>query len=138
MLNLPLPAEEPGDVLAQRRDLPPLRLPRRRQRDRLPADARRCSSRCPLSAALFAGFTVARERAAASPALGAAWGALVGPVWAITLALLNALLQDTLFGHAQGESVFGIVLVLGALVGALGGYLAPATARDALRRPQAA
>ena len=71
----------------------------------------------PLAAALYAGFVVARERAAASPVLGAAWGALVGPVWAIALAMVNGLLQDTLFGHAQGESVFGIVLVFGALIG---------------------
>jgi predicted membrane protein len=85
----------------------------------------------PLTAALFAGFTVARERDASSPALGAAWGALVGPVWAITLALVNALLQDTLYGHAQGESVFGIVLVFGALIGALGGYLASGASRTA-------
>jgi hypothetical protein len=78
----------------------------------------------PLTAALFAGFSVAREREAGSPALGAAWGALVGPVWAIALAILNGLLQDTLFGHAQGRSVFGLVLVFGALIGALGGFLA--------------
>ena len=78
----------------------------------------------PVCGALFGGFTVARERRATSPALAAAWGALVGPVWAITLALVNALLQDTLYGHAQGESVFGIVLVFGSLVGAAGGYLA--------------
>ena len=89
----------------------------------------------PVCGALLAGFTVARERAASTPVLAAAWGALVGPVWAIALALLNALLQDTLFGHAQGESVFGIVLVLGALVGALGGYLAAGAIRsDASRR----
>ena len=56
-------------------------------------------------------------------------------MWAIALALVNALLQDTLFGHAQGESVFGIVLVFGALVGALGGYLAARAANA--RRPQA-
>ena len=84
----------------------------------------------PLCGALLAGFTVARERAASTPLLAAAWGALVGPVWAITLALISALLQDTLFGHAQGESVFGIVLVLGALVGALGGYLAAGAIRS--------
>ena len=78
----------------------------------------------PVASALFAGFAVAREREAATPVLGAAWGALVGPVWAIVLAIVNSLLQDTLFGHAQGESVFGIVLVLGALIGALGGFLA--------------
>ena len=78
----------------------------------------------PLAAALYAGFLVARERAATSPVLGAAWGALVGPVWAIVLAVVNGLLQDTLFGHAQGESVFGVVLVFGALIGAAGGFLA--------------
>ena len=90
----------------------------------------------PLVAALYAGFVVARERAPGSPLLGAAWGALVGPVWAIALAILNALLQDTLFGHAQGESVFGIVLVFGALIGALGGFLA--IRADATPAPAAA
>ena len=78
----------------------------------------------PLVAALYAGFLVAREREATSPALGAAWGALVGPAWAIVLAIVNGLLQDTLYGHAQGESVFGTVLVLGAVIGAAGGFLA--------------
>ena len=51
----------------------------------------------PLTAALYAGFLVARERAAARPLLGAAWGALVGPVWAIVLAILN--------GAAPGHAV---------------------------------
>ena len=87
----------------------------------------------PLTAALYAGFLVAREREATAPLLGAAWGALVGPVWAIVLALLNGLLQDTLFGHAQGESVFGIVLVFGALIGAAGGFLAARADRYAVR-----
>jgi zinc-ribbon domain len=129
VLNLPLPADQPNDVLANG---PTYRL----------IDYRDGASAIvfllmlvvlvgmPLCGALFAGFTVARERAAASPALAAAWGALVGPVWAIALALVNALLQDTLFGHAQGESVFGIVLVFGALVGALGGYLAAGATRS--------
>jgi hypothetical protein len=89
----------------------------------------------PLATALYAGFLVARERAAATPALCAAWGAIVGPVWAVGLSLANSLLQDTLFGHAQGESVFGILLVGGALVGALGGFLA---ARRPAWRPRAA
>jgi hypothetical protein len=78
----------------------------------------------PLATALYAGFLVARERAAATPVLGAAWGAVVGPVWAIAVTFVNSVLQNTLYGHAQGESVFGILLVLGALVGALGGFLA--------------
>ncbi len=123
VLNLPLPAEQPGDVLANGGTY---RL----------FDYRDGASAIvfllmlvllvglPLCGALFAGFTVARERAVTSPALAAARGALVGPVWAIALALVNSLLQDTLFGHAQGESVFGIVLVFGALTGSLGGYLA--------------
>lgn len=134
VLNLPLPAEQPGDVLANG--------PTYRQ-----FDYRDGASAIvfllmlvllvglPLAGALFGGFTVARERAATAPALAAAWGALVGPVWAIALALVNALLQDTLYGHAQGESVFGIVLVFGALVGALGGYLATGPNRGSAGEP---
>ncbi|HYH90005.1 MAG TPA: hypothetical protein VEX67_12275 [Solirubrobacteraceae bacterium] len=124
VLSLPLPAEDPEEILGNSSETFRLFA----YRDGASAIVFLLMLvvliAIPLTAALFAGFTVARERAASSPALGAAWGALVGPVWAITLALLNGLLQDTLYGHAQGESVFGIVLVLGALVGALGGFLA--------------
>ena len=120
VLNLPLPAEEPDDVLGERPDLPAVRLPRRRQRDRLPADARPARRAAGVRGAVRGLHGRARARRHLA-VLAAAWGALVGPVWAIALALVNALLQDTLFGHAQGESVFGIVLVFGALVGALGG-----------------
>lgn len=123
-LSLPLPADQPGEIVGTTSE--PLRL----------FDYRDGVSTIvfllmlvvligiPAAAALYAGFVVARGRAAASPGLGAAWGALVGPVWAIALSIVNGLLQDTLFGHAQGESVFGIVLVFGALIGALGGFLA--------------
>jgi len=125
VLSLPLPAEEPNEIL----QAGSFRL----------LDYRDGASAVvfllmlavlillPVATALFAGFSVAKRRASASPGLSAAWGALVGPVWAIALALLSALLQDTVHGHAQGESVFGVVLVGGALIGALGGYLA---ARD--------
>jgi hypothetical protein len=89
----------------------------------------------PVAAGLYAGFLVASARNATVPLLGAAWGALVGPIWAIALALVNSLLQDTLFGHAQGESVFSVVLVFGALIGAAGGFLA---ARAASTAPSAA
>ena len=78
----------------------------------------------PVGGALLAGFLVARERAAGEPLKAAAWGAIVGPVWAIATGILGGLVQDTLYGHAQGESVFGLVLVGGALIGALGGFLA--------------
>jgi hypothetical protein len=137
VLNLPMPAEEPAEVISGGATY---RL----------FDYRNGASAIvfllmlvllvglPLCGALLAGFTVARERAAPTPVLAAAWGALVGPVWAIALALLNALLQDTLFGHAQGESVFGIVLVLGALVGALGGYLAAGATAEPASPPAAA
>jgi hypothetical protein len=124
VLSLPLPADQPGEIVGTTSD--PLRL--FSYRDGVSAIVFLLMLivliGIPVAAALYAGFVVARERAAASPALGAAWGALVGPVWAIVLAIVNGLLQDTLFGHAQGESVFGIVLVFGALIGALGGFLA--------------
>ncbi len=124
VLSLPLPADKPGEIVGTTSD--PLRL--FSYRDGASAIVFLLMLvvliGIPVTAALYAGFVVARERAAASPALGAAWGALVGPVWAIALAIVNGLLQDTLFGHAQGESVFGIVLVFGALIGALGGFLA--------------
>jgi zinc-ribbon domain len=124
VLSLPLPADKPGEIIGTTSD--PLRL--FSYRDGASAIVFLLMLvvliGITVTSALYAGFVVARDRAAASPALGAAWGALVGPVWAIALAIVNGLLQDTLFGHAQGESVFGIVLVFGALIGALGGFLA--------------
>jgi hypothetical protein len=125
VLALPLPAEDPGEILGNSSETFRIFA----YRDGLSAVVFLLLLvvviGIPLTAALYAGFLVASARAAtSSPVLGAAWGALVGPVWAIVLAILNALLQDTLFGHAQGESVFGTVLVLGALIGAAGGFLA--------------
>jgi hypothetical protein len=123
-LSLPLPADQPDKIIGTTSE--PLRL--FGYRDGASAVVFLLMLvvliGIPVTAALYAGFVVAREREPGSPLLGAAWGALVGPVWAIALAIVNALLQDTLFGHAQGESVFGIVLVFGALIGALGGFLA--------------
>ena len=105
VLNLPLPAEEPADVLSSGATY---RL----------FDYRDGASAIvfvlmgvllvglPLCGALLAGFTVARDRAAATPVLAAAWGALVGPVWAIALALVKPPP-----GHAlrpcPGRDVFG-------------------------------
>ena len=124
MLALPLPADDPEAILGSSSE--PFRL--FAYRDGASAIVFLLMLivliGIPVASALFAGFAVAREREAATPVLGAAWGALVGPVWAIVLAIINSLLQDTLFGHAQGESVFGISLVFGALIGALGGFLA--------------
>ncbi len=73
--------------------------------------------------ALSAGFGLARTREATTPAQGAAWGALVGPAWAIAMLLANALVAGNLFGRAVVGSVFGSFLIGGALAGAAGGAL---------------
>jgi hypothetical protein len=87
----------------------------------------------PALTALWAGFALARVRAAGSPAAGAAWGALVGPVWAVAIAILNAVVKKELFGMAVGDSVFVTTLVAAALLGALGGVLAVQPLRGATR-----
>lgn len=85
----------------------------------------------PLGLALMAGFAAAAARSATSPALGAAWGALVGPAWALTLVIVAGLVQRPLHGEPDSESLFSIVLLLGALVGAAGGLLAARAAASA-------
>lgn len=74
--------------------------------------------------ALSGGFGAARSAAAATPILGALWGALVGPVWAAATAILAALTQQLFFGQVLGDSFFAIVLLAGAALGALGGLVA--------------
>ncbi len=76
----------------------------------------------PLLLALYAGFCAARAAEARRPEQAAAWGALVGPVWAISLALLNAM-HVKLLGQPDGDSLFGIFLLAGAALGAIGGLL---------------
>ncbi|HEY5197586.1 MAG TPA: RDD family protein [Solirubrobacteraceae bacterium] len=79
----------------------------------------------PLLLALAAGFGAARVQRAPTPLIGAAWGLLVGPVWAITLAIVGALIaKPEFFGDAVGGSVFGMFLLVGGLAGAVGGFLA--------------
>jgi hypothetical protein len=135
VLSLPVPAGEPREVLGTGESFRLFDY-----RDGMPAIVFLLLLvvlvALPLATALYAGFLVARERAAATPALGAAWGAIVGPVWAIVVSFVNSVLQNTLYGHAQGESLFGILLVLGALVGALGGFLA-AGSREPATEPLA-
>jgi hypothetical protein len=82
----------------------------------------------PLIAMLYAGFAAARAAGATTALYGALWGAAVGPVWAVAMAILNALASKTedvpLFGRGSGGSVFGFVLLVGLVVGAAGGALA--------------
>ena len=78
----------------------------------------------PLVFAVFAGFGVARGRRAPSRALGAAWGAVVGPLWALAMALLDGLIDKPVFGQPVPGAVFATFLLAGTLLGALGGLLA--------------
>jgi zinc-ribbon domain len=80
-------------------------------------------------AALYAGFAAARAVDAATPPLGAAWGAVTGPAWAIAMSILISLAGGLFHGDADGGSVFGLFLLLGALLGAGGGVLAVSDAR---------
>lgn len=83
----------------------------------------------PALMALYAGFALARRRGAATPLSGAAWGAVVGPAWAVTMVLLDAVFASNawfggdLFGSANGGSVLVMFLLCGAALGALGGLL---------------
>ncbi len=73
--------------------------------------------------ALYAGFAAARTVKARSLGTGAAWGALTGPAWAVTMAVLVILAGGLFHGDADDASVFGIFLLGGALLGAAGGAL---------------
>jgi hypothetical protein len=80
-------------------------------------------------ATLYAGFAAARAVGAATPPLGAAWGAVTGPAWAIAMSILTSLAGGLFHGDADGGSVFGLILVLGGVLGAGGGVLAVSDAR---------
>ncbi|HEY5318326.1 MAG TPA: zinc ribbon domain-containing protein [Solirubrobacteraceae bacterium] len=93
----------------------------------------------PLLLALYAGFALARQRGAVAPHLGAAWGALVGPIWAVGMVAVNALVAKYEFGLAQGDSVLGMFLLDGIVIGAIGGFLATrAPSRRTVRRDRPA
>jgi len=91
----------------------------------------------PALLALYAGFAAARKAGATQPGPAAAWGALVGPVWALAMVLLNAM-HVKLLGDPSGDSVFGLVLLGGAALGALGGLLASQAAGAAREGPMRA
>jgi hypothetical protein len=73
--------------------------------------------------ALSAGYTLAQAQQPATPLSAAAWGALVGPIWAVTVVVINALIAKYIFGRADGGSVFGTFFLGGAAVGAVGGLV---------------
>ncbi len=88
-------------------------------------------------AALYAGFAAARAVGAGTPVSGAAWGAVTGPAWAIAMSILISLAGGLFHGDADGGSVFGLFLLVGALLGAGGGVLAVNDAREPGARPAA-
>jgi zinc-ribbon domain len=73
--------------------------------------------------AFGAGAAVAQARLPQTPWAAAAWGCLVGPIWALAMVILNALLARSFFGRADGASVFGSFLLGGLVVGAVGGLV---------------
>lgn len=79
--------------------------------------------------ALNAGFAVARLRQPRTQWIGAAWGCLVGPIWATSMVIVNALVAKDFFGRAVGDSVFGSFLLGGLVVGAVGGLLSTQSPR---------
>lgn len=78
----------------------------------------------PALLALYAGFAVVRQVGETQPDRAAAWGALVGPVWSLTMVLLTTLARKDVVGNPSGDSVFIAFLLGGAALGALGGLLA--------------
>lgn len=74
-----------------------------------------------LACAAYAGFAVAGLSGARSRWAAAAYGALVGPVWAVALVLLRAIADRQLM---DGGSLFTSALLVGAIAGAMGGLLA--------------
>jgi hypothetical protein len=89
-------------------------------------------------AALYAGFAAARAVNAPTPGLSAAWGAVTGPAWAIAMSILVSLTGGLFHGDADGGSVFGLFLLLGAVLGAGGGVLAVTDAREPADLPASA
>ena len=86
----------------------------------------------PAGAALLAGFAVARTRGAKTPVEGAAWGAITGPIWAIVGTLFASIAtREAIFGTVSGGSLFGLLLLGGAVLGGLGGFLAVRAAAPA-------
>lgn len=86
----------------------------------------------PVLLALYAGFSMVRTAGAQGPAQAVLWGAAAGPVWAVAMVLLNVLTKGTdlitVFGRANGDSVFGWTLLVATVSGALGGLLATRSA----------
>ena len=81
--------------------------------------------------ALYAGFAAARAARPGSLGAAAAWGAITGPTWALTMSILTALAGGLFHGDADGGSVFGVLLLGGLVLGAAGGALAEGSASAA-------
>jgi hypothetical protein len=78
----------------------------------------------PALLALYAGFALVRRLGEQRRERAVAWGALVGPGWALTMVLLATLARKNIVGNPVGDSLFVAFLLGGAVLGAVGGLLA--------------
>lgn len=81
--------------------------------------------------AVYSGFLVARVGPPRPQGETILRGALVGPVWSILIVLVNAFSETVAFGQLSSESAFISLLIGGALLGALGGFLASSQKSEA-------
>ena len=123
VLNLPLPAEQPADVISGAATYRTFDY-----RDGAGAIVFLLMLVLLVGAAAVRGAAGRLHRRARArrltPVLAAAWGALVGPVWATALALLNALLQDTLSATPRAKACSGSCSSSARSSARSGGYLA--------------
>ena len=77
---------------------------------------------------VYAGFASARVAPTARRWQALAWGAMVGPVWATAVAVLNGLSNKTenypFFGLGDGGSAFAMTLLFGVGFGVIGAAIA--------------
>jgi hypothetical protein len=81
-----------------------------------------------LVTALFAGYGAATAANVREPRLAAAYGAAAGLAWAVVMALLRAIAD---LQAISGASLFGAVLLVGCILGAVGGAVAVSSPRAA-------
>lgn len=121
-LGLPFPVDEPERVPGSDGAFRIFSYP-----DRLPAavfwPAVTLLLALMVAGAVAAGVAAARSAGAGTLQRSAAWGAITGPAWALTMAVALVLAGGLYHGDAGDGSAFGIFLVGGAVLGAAGGAL---------------
>lgn len=73
--------------------------------------------------AVYSGFLTARVQVARSTGEAVIRGAIVGPIWALLIVVINSFSETVAFGELSSESAFIALLLGGAIFGGLGGLL---------------